>query len=120
MTKTRSCMLEFSVSSLADIRFLYKAWERLWTIEDRDNNESIMVNVMVDDRLPDEAVSLNFHATPEALDKFLGILEQDGLKFTRNDFIPGLLIMCRVDHGPGGSGAKGANNGHDTGSGPEG
>jgi hypothetical protein len=50
-----------------------------------------MVNIMVDDRLPDEAVSLNFHATPEALDKFLGILEQDGLKFTLFDFIPGFL-----------------------------
>jgi hypothetical protein len=35
MMKTRSCMLEFGVSSLADIRYLYKAWDRLWALEDQ-------------------------------------------------------------------------------------
>jgi hypothetical protein len=99
--KTRSCMLEFGVSNPTDIRFLYRAWDRLWTMEDRGITESVMVYLTVDDRLPDEPVTLHFQAAPEVLDKFLSILKQDGLKFTRNDFIPGFLIMCRVDHSPG-------------------
>jgi hypothetical protein len=93
--KTRSCMLEFVVYGLEDIRILYRAWDRLWTVEDRGNTESILPYVTVDDRLPGEEVSLNFHATSEVLDRFLGILEQGGLKFTRHDFIPGFLIMCQ-------------------------
>ena len=31
--KTRMCRLEFGVNCLADIRFLYYAWDRLWTLE---------------------------------------------------------------------------------------
>jgi hypothetical protein len=118
--KTRSCMLEFIVSTLADIRLLYRAWERVWTLEDPEATESIHVCLRLDDRLPDEPVTLHFHAALEVLDQFLGILEQDGLKFTRNDFIPGFLIMCRVEHSPGGFGANDTNDGHDPGNGPEG
>jgi hypothetical protein len=98
---TRICRLEFGVSTMADIRCLYKAWESLWTLEDWRNTESILVYVTMEDRLPGEEVSLNFQATPEVLDKFLGILDQDGLKFSRNDAIPGFLIMCRVNRGQG-------------------
>jgi len=52
---------------------------------------------MVEDRLPGEQVCINFQASTEVLDRFLEILEQDGLKFTRNDLMPGFLVMCRVD-----------------------
>jgi hypothetical protein len=31
--KTRICRLEFGITCLADIRFLYYAWDRLWTLE---------------------------------------------------------------------------------------
>ncbi len=108
--KTRSCMLEFTVFRLADIRLLYKAWDRLWTTEDQRNTDSVMVYITVDDRLPGEAVSLNFNATPDILDKFLSILEQVGLRFICEELV----------HSPGGLGAIGANAGHDPGNGPEG
>jgi hypothetical protein len=99
--KFRKGRLEFGVNCLADIRFLYKAWDRLWTLEGGVPPYSILVYVMVDDRLPGEQVSLNFTASPEVLERFLGIMEQNGLKFSRNDFIPGLLIICRVDKNQG-------------------
>lgn len=38
--KTRSYMLEFSVSCLTDIRLLYRAWNNLLTLEGRGNTES--------------------------------------------------------------------------------
>jgi hypothetical protein len=94
--------LEFGVNFLADIRLLYKAWDRLWTLEGGVPPYSILIYVMVDDRLPGEQVSLNFTASPEVLERFMGTLEQDGLKFTRNDLIPGFLIMCRVEKDRGG------------------
>ena len=100
--KFRKGRLEFGINCLADIRFLYKAWNRLWTLEGGVPPYSILVYVLVDDRLPEEQVSLNFTASPEVLDEFMTILEQEGLKFTRNDFIPGFLIMCRVDKDRGG------------------
>ena len=93
--KTRKVRLEFGVNCLADIRVLYKAWDRLWTMEGGVPPYSILVYVMVDDRLPGEQVSLNFTASPEVLDRFLAILEQDGLKLTRNELMPGFLIVCR-------------------------
>ncbi len=31
--KTRMCRLEFGINCLADIRFLYYAWDRLWSLE---------------------------------------------------------------------------------------
>ena len=74
--KTRMCRLEFAITGMADLRFLYRAWDKFWAIEDRGNTESILVDLTVDDRLPGEEVSLNFHATPEVLERFLGILEQ--------------------------------------------
>ena len=113
MMKTRLCRLEFAITGLADLRFLYRAWDSLWAVEDRGNAESIMIYVTVDDRLPGEEVSLNFHATPEVLDKFLGILEQEGLKFSRDFTLPDFLIMCRVDHDRGSLHIIGANGGHD-------
>ena len=83
--KTRMCRLEFGINCLADIRFLYHAWDRLWTLEGGVPPHSILVYVTIEDRLPGEQVSLNFTASPEVLDRFLSILEQDGLKFTRNE-----------------------------------
>ena len=100
--KTRMCRLEFGVNCLADIRFLYHAWDRLWTMEGGVPPHSILVYVTIEDRLPGEQVSLNFTASMEVLDRFLGILEQDGLKFTRNEIIPGFLILCRVEKERGG------------------
>ncbi len=112
--KTRLCRLEFAITNMADIRILYKAWDSLWAAE------SIMIYLTMDDRLPGEEVSLNFTATPEVLDRFLGILEQDGLKFTCTYTIPGFLIMCRVDQDRGSLHIIGTNGGHDPGSSQEG
>ena len=98
---------------------MYQAWDRLWTLEGGVPPHSILVYVMIEDRLPGEQVSLNFQASPEMLDRFLSILEQDGLKFTRNELIPGFLIMCRVDKDRGGLTVIGANERHDPGNGPE-
>ena len=53
------------------------------------------------------------------LDKFLSILEQDGLKFTRNELIPGFLIMCRIEKDRGGLTVIGGNDRHDPDGGPE-
>jgi hypothetical protein len=58
--------------------------------------------ITIEDRLPGEQVSLNFQASPEVLDRFLGILEQGGLKFTRSVNIPAFLIICRMDKDRGG------------------
>ncbi len=96
--KNRLCRLEFGVSSLADIRTLYKAWDSLWALEGWEDTESKEICLTVDDRLPGEEVILNFYATPEVLDKYLGFLEQGGLKFSCDATIPGFLIMCRVEH----------------------
>ncbi len=115
MTKFPICRLEFGVSSMEDIRFLYRTWDGLWTLEDRGSTDCILVHVAVDDRLPGEEVSLNFNATSEVLEKFLSILEQAGLKFSCNDLVPGLIKMCRVDHDRGGLEAIGADGGHDPG-----
>jgi hypothetical protein len=111
--------LEFGVNCLADIRCLYKTWDRLWTLEGGVPPYSILVYVMVDDRLPGEQVSLNFTASPEVLEEFMTTLEQDGLKFTRNDFIPGFLILCRVENDRGGLTVIGANGRHEPDNGPE-
>ena len=62
--KTRMCRLEFGVNCLADIRFLYHAWDRLWTLEGGVPPHSILVYVTIEDRLPGEQVSLNFHSQP--------------------------------------------------------
>lgn len=113
MTKFPICRLEFGVSSMEDIRFLYRAWNGLWTLEDRGSTDSILVYVSVDDRLPGEQVSLNFHGTQEVLDKFLSVLEQNGLKFSCEELVPGLIKTCRVDHDWGGSVAIVANDGSD-------
>ena len=40
-------------------------------------HQSILVYVTIEDRLPGEQVSLNLQSSPEVLDKFLSILEQD-------------------------------------------
>ena len=95
--KTRLCRLEFGVSSLADIRLLIKAWDRILALEAPGTSQSALVSATVDDRLPEEQVSFNFYAVPEVLDRFLGILEKDGLRFSRNEIIPGNFIFCRVD-----------------------
>ena len=97
--KTHLCRLEFGINCLADIRVLYYAWDRLWTPE---GGMPGLVYVTIDDRLPGERVSLNFQGSPEMLDRFLERLEKDGLKFTRNELVPGLLILCRVEKERGG------------------
>jgi hypothetical protein len=118
--KTRLCRLEFGINCLADIRFLYQAWDRLWTREGGVPSHSILPYVTIEDRLPGEQVSLNFQASPEVLDRFLEILKQDGLQFTRNDLIPDFLILCRVDKDRGGLTVIGTNGCHDPGDEPEG
>jgi hypothetical protein len=117
--KTRMCRLEFDVNCLADIRFLYKAWERLWSLEGGIPSHSILPYITIEDRLPGEQVSLNFTASMEMLDRFLGTLEKDGLKFTRNETIPGFLVMCRVDKDRGGLTVIGGSGGDEAGGGPE-
>lgn len=115
MVKFRLCRLEFGVSSMEDIRFLYRTWDSLWTVEDRGSTDSILVYVSVDDRLPGEEVSLNFHGTTEVLDKFLSLLKQKGLKFSCNDLVPGLIKTCRVDHDRDSLGVVETNAGDDPG-----
>ncbi|MFA4902797.1 MAG: hypothetical protein WC600_08630 [Desulfobaccales bacterium] len=109
MSKFPICRLEFGVGSMEDIRFLYRAWDDLWTLEDRGSTDCILMYVSVDDRLPDEEVSLNFNATEEVLDRFLNVLEQSGLRFSCSDLIPGFIKTCREDHDRGGLDAIGAN-----------
>ncbi len=115
MTKFRLCRLEFIVTGMEDIRFLYRSWDSLWTVEDRGSTDCILVTVSVDDRLPGEPVSLNFHSPEEVLDKFLSILKEKGLKFTCNELLPGLIKTCQIDHDRDGLGAIDANGGHDPG-----
>lgn len=91
-------MLEFGISDLSDIRFLVKAWKKHLVKEDLEGTNSMLVNVTVDDRTPEEELSLNFYATQEVLDRFLEALEKEGFKFSRTEIIPGLLTMCRVEH----------------------
>jgi hypothetical protein len=100
--KTHMCRLEFGINCLADIRVLYYAWDRLWTPEGRMPIHTPLVYLTIEDRRPGEQVSLNFTASTEVLDRFLERLENDGLKFTRNELVPGLLILCRVEKERGG------------------
>ncbi len=97
--KTCPCRLEFGVSSLGDIRLLIKAWDRILDLEPPGTSQSALVAATVDDQTPGEYVGLNFYAIPEVLERFLGILEREGLRFTRREIIPGNFIMCRVDQG---------------------
>jgi hypothetical protein len=97
--KTHMCRLEFGINCLADIRGLYYAWGRLWTPE---GGMPGLVYVTIEDRLPGEQISINFQASTEVLDRFLSILEKDGLKFSSNELMPGFLIICRVDKDRGG------------------
>jgi hypothetical protein len=114
------CRLEFGVNCLADIRVLYYAWDRLWTMEGGVPPHSILVYVTIEDRLPGDQVCLNFTASTEMLDRFMGILEKEGLKFCRDEIIPGFLIVCRVDKDRGGltviggSGIDEPDNGQDS------
>jgi hypothetical protein len=117
--KTRMCRLEFGVNCLADIRVLHYAWDRLWTMEGGVPPHSILVYVTIEDRLPGEQVSLNFTASTEMLDRFLGILEKGGLKFSREELIPGFLIMCRVDKERGGLTVIGGSGSDEPGGGDE-
>jgi hypothetical protein len=117
--KTRICRLEFGVTCLADIRVLYHAWDRLWIMEGGVPGHSVLVYLMVEDRVLMEQVNLNFQAIPELLDRFLEILEKDGLKFSCKEVMPGFLIRCRVDEDRGGLTVIGANDRHDPDGGPE-
>ena len=117
--KSRLCRLEFGINCLGDIRFLYQAWDRLWTLGGGVPPQSILVYVTIEDRLPGDQVSLNFTASPEMLDRFLSTLEQDGFKFTRNEFIPGFLIICRVGKDRGGLTVISSSGGDEPGRGAE-
>jgi hypothetical protein len=112
--KSRKGWLEFGINCLADLRVLYKAWDRLWTLEDRSKTDTILVHVTMGDRPPEEQVTLHFQATPEVLDRYLSILEQEGLRFARREPIAGFLTMCRIDKDRGGLIAIGANDRHDS------
>jgi hypothetical protein len=100
--KTRMCRLEFGVNCLADIRVLYHAWDRLWTLEGGVPGHSALVYLIVEDRVPGEQVNLNFTASTEMLGRFMNILGRDGFKFSRHELIPGFLIVCRVNKERGG------------------
>jgi hypothetical protein len=65
--KTRLCRSEFSVNCLADIKFLYHAWDWLWTQEGGVPPHTILPYITIEDRLPGEKVSLNFQASMEML-----------------------------------------------------
>lgn len=118
--KTPMCRLEFGINCLADVRLLYYAWDRLWALGGGVPPRSILVYVTIEDRLPGEQVSLNFQASPAMLERFLSTLEEDGFRFTRNEVIPGILIMCRVDKSRGGLMVIGGSGGDDPGEEPEG
>ena len=117
--KFRIGRLEFGINCLADIRFLYQAWDRLWSLESGVPPHSILVYLTIEDRLPGEQVSLNFQASPAVLDRFLANLEQDGLKFSRHDLIPGFLITCRVEQDRSGLTVIGSSGAGKPDSGPE-
>jgi hypothetical protein len=117
--KFRICRLEFGINCLADIRLLHKAWDRFWALEGGVPPHTLLPYITIEDRLPGEQVSLNFQAIMEVLDKFLGVLEQYGLRFTRTELIPGFLIVCRVEKDRGGLMVIGGSVGDDPGSGPE-
>jgi hypothetical protein len=117
--KTRMCRLEFGVNCLADIRFLYYTWDRLWTMEGGVPPHSILVYVTIEDRLPGEQVNINFQASSEMLDRFLSILEQDGLKFSCDEIVPGLLTICRVEKERGGLTIIGGSGGDQPGGGQD-
>jgi hypothetical protein len=117
--KFRKGRLEFGVTCLADIRFLYQTWDRLWTQEGGVPPHSVLVYLTIEDRVPGEQVNLNFQASPEVLVKFLAILEQDGLKFTCNELVPGFLTTCWVDKDRGGLTVIGGSGGDEPGSGPD-
>lgn len=115
--KFRKARLEFGVTCLADSRVLYQVWDRFWTLEAGRPNESILLYVTVEDRLPGEQVNLNFQASPGVLDKFLAILDQDGLKFSCDELVPGFLTTCRVVKERGGVRLIGGSGGNEPGSG---
>lgn len=117
--KPHLCRLEFGVACLADIRLLIKDWDRILALEPPGTSQSALVAATVDDRLPEEQVSLNFYEIPEVLDRFLGMLEKDGLRFTRNETIPGFFVMCRVDQEPGGLRVLDTNGYHGSENGPK-
>jgi len=95
--KPHTCRLEFAVFCLVDIRLLIKAWDRILDLEPPGTSQSALVSATLDDQGPEGQICLNFYETPEVLDRFLGILEKDGLRFTRHEIIPGNFIGCRVD-----------------------
>jgi hypothetical protein len=78
-----------------------------------------MVYLTIEDRLPGDQVCMNFTASTEMLDRFMSILEQDGLKFIRNDLMPGFLVICRVDKDRGGLTVIGGSGSDEPGGGDE-
>jgi hypothetical protein len=118
--KFRKGRLEFGINCLEDIRVLFKTWDRLWTLEAGVPPQSILVYVTIEDRLPGEQVSLNFQASPEVLDRFQSILQQEGLKFSCNELVPDFLVMCRIEKGRSGLTLIGGSGAYDPGDEPEG
>ena len=79
-------------------------------------SHAFLVYVTIEDRLPGEQVNLNFQASPEVLERFLTILEHEGLKFSRTEIVPGFLITCRVEKDRRRLTVIGADDPHDPGS----
>jgi len=100
------CRVDFIVAGLEDIRFLCRIWEELLWVEGQRYSESSLVTVAVDRLFTDEGVTINFTGEPALVDKFLAQLEQAGLKFTKEDFIPGLIAVCKMDRDRGGHGVS--------------
>jgi hypothetical protein len=94
----RLSLLEFVVLDMEDIKRLIRSWNGFWTSEDQGTNESVRVQVSVDDRMPGGEVTLRFYATEDVFARFLNILEQTGLKFSCEDAMPGIFKICRIEH----------------------
>jgi hypothetical protein len=89
--------LEFGVTCLEDIRRLLKAWQKHLVRERLESSEfGLIVHVIVEDRQPGEEVKLGFQAAQAILLRFRQALEEQGVKFTCNEVIQGILTICRI------------------------
>ena len=88
--------LEFGVTCLEDIRRLLKAWQKHLVRERLEASESGLVHVIVEDRQPGEEVKLVFQAAHPVLERFLLSLEEQGVRFTSNEILPGILTIARI------------------------
>ncbi len=98
MQHPRPSLLEFGVRSLGDIRLLMKTWNEVLSSEgEEDAPRCIFTYVTVDDREPGEEVALNFQDQKELLERFLKALEEQGVKFVREELVPEMVTVCRMN-----------------------